>query len=222
MASISESEMVVLAKDDVAKFASKDDLAKLATKRDVEGVVVRTDLEKLATKKDVVEMVSRSDLDKLAWKKDVADQATRKEVEALAVQMDDAREQLLEEVKVSAKQARVDFDQLWAFVSNPPADLSLPLLEELLAVSRPKPVQRIWWVWLRWPAVAVLTGVLGYGAGWWLHRPTAYQRTWARLGERIDPVLVEQYAGLSKGAQQAVQELYKTLRLTAPGERRSK
>lgn len=144
-------------------------------------------------------------------------QASQAGLEALAVQLDDARCQLLEETKSSARQARQDFDQLWTFVSNPPPDASLALLTDILAHLRATPAQRSWWRRLRWPAVAMLAGMLGLGAGWWLLAPSRSVQVWARLGERVDAVLVEQGVNLP-----AINGVYTQLGIATPAARKGK
>ena len=53
-------------------------------------------------------------------------------------------------------------------------------------------------------------------------RPAAEVTRWAQVGWKVDKVLVDQYAGLTKPVQDAVQDLYRQLGLTTPGERKGK
>jgi hypothetical protein len=145
-------------------------------------------------------------------------QASQAGLEALAVQVDDARCQLLEEIKVSARQARQDFDQLWTFLSNPPPDASLPLLADLVAHLRGTPAQRSWWGRLCMPAAAVVVaGMLGIGSGWWLFTPSRNAQLWARLGERVDAVMVEHNVNLP-----VINGVYTQLGIATPTARKGK
>src|SRR5262245_50278704 len=86
---------------------------------------------------------------------------SKADIAALAVQLDDARAELIEE-------AKRHFDALWTFLSHPPENPAVPLLEEVIALLRPPVVRRPWWHAYRWPAASVLTGLVGCGLGWWL------------------------------------------------------
>jgi hypothetical protein len=144
------------------------------------------------------------------------------DIAALAVQLDDARAELIEEHKKGREAARKDFDTLWTFLNNPPENPAVPLLEEVIVLLRPPAVRWPWWHRWYWPAAVLAAGIMGCGVGWWLWGASAYVQTWARLGQRMDTVMVEQYLGLSAQAQQAINGLYRQLGLTSPGERKGK
>ena len=183
----------------------------LATRKDVEALPTRKELVKLTEK-----LVERDELAKLATHKALETLARQADVQALAVQTDDAREQLIEEVKQMARTAEGHFQQLWAFLSTPPSDAALPLLQEVIAVLRPAQPARPWWARVRWPAGLVVAGlVLGGASAWGWLRPAAEVTRWAQVGWTVDKVLVDQYAGLTKPAQEAVQALYRQLGLDA-------
>lgn len=193
----------------------------------LQGLATRKDLEALPTRKELVklteQLVERDELTKLATRKDLEALARQGDVQALAVQTDDAREQLIEEVKGVAKAAEGYFTQLWTFLSNPPPDASVPLLQEVMAALRPPQVPRPWWHRYRWPVALVVVGlVVGGGSAWWVVRPPAEVSRWAQVGWRVDKVLVEHATGLTKPAQEAVQAVYKALGLTTPAERKGK
>lgn len=195
-----------------------DDLHALATHKDLEALPTRKELVKLTEK-----LVERGELTKLATRTDLDALARQADVQALAVQTDDAREQLIEEMKQLARTADGHFQQLWMFLSNPPADASVPLLKEVMAVLRPPRAKRTWWVRYRRAAGLVIIGVLiGGGTVWWRVRPPAEVARWAQVGWTVDKVLVEYGAGCAKSAQEAVKDIYKALGLTPPTERKGK
>lgn len=155
-------------------------------------------------------------------KKDLAVLATRDELKTLAVVVDDVRQELVQEIKTWAQQVCTDLKQLCAILSHPPPDAVLPLLQEIVTVLRPAPRAVSWWRRCRWPALAVVTGVLGFGAGWGWMAPSRTVQVWAQVGQRLDSVLVEHYGGLSGKAQEATQAVYRQLGLTPLSERKGK
>jgi hypothetical protein len=144
------------------------------------------------------------------------------DIAAAMTLIDDVRSDLLEEVKQAGRQLDQRFDGLWTFLSNPPENPAVPLLEEVIKLLRPVPVRRPWWHPWRWPAAVLLAGAVGLGGGWWTWGEASATRTWAKVGQRVDGVLVEQYLGLSKPAQEAINSVYRQLGLAAPGERKGK
>jgi hypothetical protein len=148
--------------------------------------------------------------------------AEHEDIAAAMTLIDDVRSDLIEEVKQAWKHTEQRFDGLWTLLSNPPENPAVPLLEEVIKLLRPAQVRRPWWHPWRWPAAVLLAGVVGLGGGWWTWGEASTTRTWATIGQRVDGVLVEQYLGLSKSAQDAITSLYRQLGLTSPGERKGK
>jgi hypothetical protein len=153
----------------------------------------------------------------------------QEDLQGLMALLDDVRCEVIEAQKqiATAKSGIPDglqaqLDAIWSAVSHPVPDASLPLLEELLQVLAPKPVTRPWWHRWVWPSAGVLLGVLCFGLGWWQGSPTREARLWGTLGQQVDRVLVEQYLGLSRSAQEALNKLYRDLRMVTPGDRKGK
>lgn len=120
----------------------------------------------------------------------------------------DVRDEIVEAAKAIARET----------TTAPDAEVKRHLEDILYLLSHQQPPRRRWrHVWV---AVAVVTGLLGIGGGWYAHRLTAPPVTaQARLMGQVDALLAQRYDSLPPAFRSALQALYAQAGFQAPGQR---